>query len=46
MRQAIDTHVPGERPDMAKVVEAIGPLVAPPKAASDDAGRRAGRRRG
>jgi len=46
MRQAIDTHVPGERPDRAKVVEAIGPLVAPPKAASDDAGRRAGRRRG
>jgi 5-methyltetrahydrofolate--homocysteine methyltransferase len=45
MRRAIDGHSRSDRPDMAKVVEEIGPLVAPPKAASEDAVRR-GRRRG
>lgn len=47
MRRALDTHVRAERPDMAAIVQAIGPLVAPPRATEDDgAGRRAGRRRG
>ncbi|MFY8154380.1 MAG: homocysteine S-methyltransferase family protein, partial [Hyphomicrobiales bacterium] len=47
MRRALDTHVRAERPDMAAIVEAIGPLVAPPRVTEDDsAGRRAGRRRG
>ena len=45
MRQAIDSHVKGERPDTAAVVAEIGPLVAPPKAASEDPARR-NRRRG
>ena len=45
MRQAIDSHVKGERPDTAAVIAEIGPLVAPPKAASEDPARR-NRRRG
>ncbi|MDQ0396172.1 betaine--homocysteine S-methyltransferase [Labrys monachus] len=36
MRQAIDSHQRAERPDTAKVVAEIGPLVAPPKAASSE----------
>lgn len=48
MRQAIDSHLRAERPTMASIIEAIGPLVAPPRVASaeDDAARRSGRRRG
>jgi methionine synthase I (cobalamin-dependent) len=44
MRRAIDGHTRSERPDMAKVVSDIGPLVAPPKAPSDDGARRTRRR--
>jgi 5-methyltetrahydrofolate--homocysteine methyltransferase len=29
MRQALDAHVPGQRPDRAEVEARIGPLVAP-----------------
>ncbi|MBN9510052.1 MAG: betaine--homocysteine S-methyltransferase [Alphaproteobacteria bacterium] len=45
MRQALEGHARGERPDMAQVVAAIGPLASPP-ARADAAPRRAGRRRG
>jgi len=32
MRQALDGHRPGPRPTLAAIVEALGPLVAPPAA--------------
>ena len=41
MRKAIDSHAGRARPDTAKVIAEIGPLVAPPKAAG---GRRPPRR--
>jgi methionine synthase I (cobalamin-dependent) len=44
MRRAIDAHQRQDRPDTAKVIAEIGPLVAPPKAASDEGARRARRR--
>jgi 5-methyltetrahydrofolate--homocysteine methyltransferase len=44
MRKAIDGHTRSTRPDMAKVVSEIGPLVAPPRAPSEDSGRRVRRR--
>jgi methionine synthase I (cobalamin-dependent) len=44
MRQAIDTHQRAERPDTAKVIAEIGPLVAPPKAGGGEDARRARRR--
>ena len=45
MRRAIDAHRrQRSRPDMAKVVAEIGPLVAPPKAPQDDSARRVRRR--
>ncbi|MGN8114753.1 betaine--homocysteine S-methyltransferase [Labrys sp. 22185] len=40
MRQAIDGHVRAERPDAAKVIAEIGPLVAPPKAGGGEEVRR------
>jgi 5-methyltetrahydrofolate--homocysteine methyltransferase len=40
MRQAIDGHVRAERPDTAKVIAEIGPLVAPPKAGGGEEARR------
>lgn len=46
MRAAIDGHERSSRPDVSMIVERIGPLVAPPKAASEEAGRRSARRRG
>ncbi|MBM3545615.1 MAG: betaine--homocysteine S-methyltransferase [Alphaproteobacteria bacterium] len=45
MRQALDTHQPGERPDLAKVIQCIGPLTAPPADTTAEPKRRAGRRR-
>ncbi len=46
MRQALDTHQPGQRPDLARIIECIGPLTAPPADAwAEPAKRRAGRRR-
>jgi 5-methyltetrahydrofolate--homocysteine methyltransferase len=45
MRQALDTHQPGERPDLAKVIQCIGPLTAPPADTAAEPKRRAGRRR-
>lgn len=46
MRQALDTHQPGQRPDLARIIECIGPLTAPPAdAGAEPARRRAGRRR-
>jgi 5-methyltetrahydrofolate--homocysteine methyltransferase len=44
MRKAIDGHTKQGRPDMARVVSDIGPLVAPPKTPSADGGRRVRRR--
>ncbi len=44
MRKAIDGHTKSARPDIARVVSEIGPLVAPPKAPSEDGGRRMRRR--
>ena len=44
MRKAIDAHARSERPDMAKVVSEIGPLVAPPKSGGGDVARRTRRR--
>ncbi|GGB42285.1 methionine synthase [Roseibium aquae] len=57
MRQALDTHMKGNRPDVGLVVSEIGPLVSPPNLEADAAraeaeaegtggGRRRGRRRG
>ncbi len=43
MRQALDGHARRERPDLAAIVGALGPLVSPP-AAGDAAARRGGRR--
>ncbi|MDT3377174.1 betaine--homocysteine S-methyltransferase [Labrys neptuniae] len=40
MRLAIDGHVRAERPDAAKVIAEIGPLVAPPKAGGGEEVRR------
>jgi methionine synthase I (cobalamin-dependent) len=40
MRQAIDSHTRAERPDTAKVIAEIGPLVAPAKAGSPEERRR------
>lgn len=45
MRQALDTHQPGGRPDLAKIIQCIGPLTAPPADTSVEPKRRAGRRR-
>jgi methionine synthase I (cobalamin-dependent) len=44
MRKAIDAHARSGRPDMAKVVSDIGPLVAPPRSGGEDGARRARRR--
>jgi methionine synthase I (cobalamin-dependent) len=44
MRQAIDSHQRAARPDTAKVIAEIGPLVAPPKAAGGDEATRRRRR--
>lgn len=55
MRQALDAHEPGPRPDLEDVLAKIGPLISPPnkeadavRAAGDSGsgGRRRGRRRG
>lgn len=40
MRQAIDSHIRAERPDAAKVIAEIGPLVAPPRAGGSEEARR------
>lgn len=40
MRQAIDSHTRAERPDTAKVIAEIGPLVAPPKVGGSEEARR------
>lgn len=45
MRQALDVHQPGERPDLARIVRSIGPLTAPPADTSAEPRRRTGRRR-
>ncbi len=47
MRDAIDSHERGARPDLAEIVERLGPLIAPPASAdrSADRGERRGRRR-
>jgi methionine synthase I (cobalamin-dependent) len=46
MRQALDTHQVGQRPDLNRIIQCIGPLTAPPANTSDEAAkRRAGRRR-
>jgi 5-methyltetrahydrofolate--homocysteine methyltransferase len=42
MRKALDAHTPGPRPDMAAIVAALGPLVAPP--ATEPAAARTRRR--
>jgi 5-methyltetrahydrofolate--homocysteine methyltransferase len=44
MRRAIDAHTRSDRPDTARVVAEIGPLVAPPKTAVDESARRQRRR--
>ena len=46
MRAAIDTHVKGERPELARIESEIGPLVNKPAAANDAAPARRRRRRG
>lgn len=47
MRRAMDDHKPRARPDLARIVAEIGPLVAPARTESEDgAERRARRRRG
>ena len=46
MRQALDSHQPGERPDLDRIIRCIGPLAAPPAdAGAEPAKRRGGRRR-
>jgi methionine synthase / methylenetetrahydrofolate reductase(NADPH) len=46
MRQALDSHQAGPRPDLDRIIRCIGPLTAPPADAAADAGRRrSGRRR-
>ncbi|MSP49485.1 MAG: betaine--homocysteine S-methyltransferase [Alphaproteobacteria bacterium] len=46
MRRALDTHHLGPRPDVARIIECIGPLAAPPPdAGAEPAKRRGGRRR-
>lgn len=45
MRQAIDTHIRGERPDMAAVEERVGAMVNKRAAANDAGKERGGRRR-
>jgi 5-methyltetrahydrofolate--homocysteine methyltransferase len=47
MRKAIDSHPRGERPEISKVVETIGPMVNKTSAANDEQPRRdrSGRRR-
>ncbi len=46
MRQALDSHQLRERPDVARIIECIGPLAAPPAdAGAEPARRRTGRRR-
>ena len=44
MRRALEGHARGERPDLERIVAAVGPLASPP--AKEAAPRRAGRRRG
>jgi 5-methyltetrahydrofolate--homocysteine methyltransferase len=47
MRQALDRHQPtGQRPDVAQVIEAIGPLAAPAAPVPANGSTRRGRRRG
>jgi len=46
MRKALETHTKGDRPTLARIVAAIGPLASPPARAGAAAERRAGRRRG
>ncbi len=49
MRAALDTHVPGDRPDTERIVDELGPLTAPASTASATAagdGARRRRRRG
>jgi 5-methyltetrahydrofolate--homocysteine methyltransferase len=47
MRQALDQYRPaGQRPDVAQVVDAIGPLMAPAIAVPSNGANRRGRRRG
>jgi methionine synthase I (cobalamin-dependent) len=46
MRQALDGHVAGPRPTLARIIECIGPLASPPANQTDEAPRRrTGRRR-
>jgi methionine synthase I (cobalamin-dependent) len=46
MRQALDTHQLGQRPDLDRIIQCIGPLTAPPaEVGAEAAKRRAGRRR-
>jgi 5-methyltetrahydrofolate--homocysteine methyltransferase len=40
MRRALDTRVPGERPDEARIVAALGPLASPPAKAQAPRERR------
>ncbi|HLY54817.1 MAG TPA: betaine--homocysteine S-methyltransferase [Stellaceae bacterium] len=45
MRRALDGYRAGERPDLARIVAALGPLTAPPPSSADrDAARRPRRR--
>ncbi|HEX6572458.1 MAG TPA: betaine--homocysteine S-methyltransferase [Steroidobacteraceae bacterium] len=44
MRSALDTHRPGPRPEEARVVEALGPLQAPPARKVDTTSPREARR--
>ncbi|POF29198.1 betaine--homocysteine S-methyltransferase [Roseibium marinum] len=54
MRQALDSHQAGSRPELADIISEIGPLVSPPNREADAAraesangsARRRGRRRG
>jgi 5-methyltetrahydrofolate--homocysteine methyltransferase len=40
MRRALDAHRPGERPDLARIVAALGPLASPPAAEPPPRSRR------
>jgi hypothetical protein len=46
MRRALAGHVRRDRPTVAQIVAAIGPLASPPAREGAAAERRAGRRRG
>lgn len=45
MRRAIDSHVRGQRPSIAEIVEAVGPLVNKAASAAGETAPRTGRRR-